>query len=104
MSSSFFQRKAHLELIGAVRYSNIEIVKLLLENGADPNIKNNDGYTALAAATFYNNPEIVKILLEYGADPFIKLIPNMQIPKENEQLLAEYQWKRLYQRDKDTAF
>ena len=94
-------------LIYATRYSNtdsnIETVKLLLKNGADSNLKTNDGYTALTAAVFYTNPDIVKLLLDYEADPFIKLIPNMQMPKENEKILAEYQWKRLYGRDKDTA-
>ena len=48
-------------------YSNIETVKLLLGNGADINLKNNKGWTALILAcryvNTYSNPETIKILL-----------------------------------------
>ena len=40
----------------------VEIVKLLLENGADPKITNCKGKTALTYATAARNEEIVKIL------------------------------------------
>ena len=54
-------------LIHAAKYDKIEIVKLLLNAGADPNKQNNLSYTALIYAA-YNNTEIVKLLLNAGAD------------------------------------
>jgi ankyrin repeat protein len=51
----------------------------LLERGADPNAKNDDGWTPLHIAAGEGHVEIVKLLLERGADPWIadndKLIP-----------------------------
>ncbi len=47
--------------------NNIEIAKLLVENGADLEAKNNDGSTALMTAVFFCHPEIVTLLLENGA-------------------------------------
>jgi len=52
----------------AIKENNIEIVLLLLENGADVNAKNNNGETCLYYATKENNIEIVQLLLENGAD------------------------------------
>ena len=44
-----------------------DIVKLLLEYKADPNIQ--DGDTALIGASYEGNEEIVELLLEYKANP-----------------------------------
>ena len=47
----------------------IEVIRLLLENGANPNIQNNEGTTALMKASQYiERIEIVELLLEYGAN------------------------------------
>ena len=45
-----------------------EIVKLLLENGADMEAKDNYGETALMLAARWGYVKAVKVLLEYGAD------------------------------------
>ncbi len=44
---------------------HVEIAKLLLENGADPTIKNNDGKTALILAFENNHIEIVNLIEEF---------------------------------------
>ena len=53
-------------LINAVRRNNIELVKLLLDAGANPNKKDNISYTALIYAVQYGYIEIVQLLLEAG--------------------------------------
>jgi hypothetical protein len=54
-------------LMCAVEKGNIEIVKLLIENGADVNIKSGRG-TALHIAVEYGYPDIVRLLLDKGAE------------------------------------
>ncbi|HEV2690634.1 MAG TPA: ankyrin repeat domain-containing protein [Bryobacteraceae bacterium] len=53
-------------LMYAVLYGNAEMVGLLLKNGADPNIKNNAGATALMWAA--DDAEKTRLLLEHHAD------------------------------------
>lgn len=50
---------------------NINIVKMLLDAGADPNSQDAGGQTALHNAAYYNHPEAVRLLLDSGADPNI---------------------------------
>ncbi len=53
-------------------FGYVEIVKVLLKNGAKPNITDRIGCTALMCASRNGYTEIVKLLLENGADPNIK--------------------------------
>lgn len=51
----------------ATEANRLDIMKLLLENGADPNMTGEmDGYTSLHHA--YSNIKLVKLLVEHGAD------------------------------------
>lgn len=52
----------------AIRAQQYESVKVLLENGADVDIKNGEGLQPLAVACSHNNIDIIKELIEYGAD------------------------------------
>ena len=45
-----------------------EIAKLLLDNGANVNVTNFNGATALIFAATFGRMEIAKMLLEHGAD------------------------------------
>ena len=49
-----------------------EILTILLESGADPNIQNVYGHTVLHEASRKGLTEFVKLLLKYGADPCIR--------------------------------
>ena len=48
-----------------------QIAQTFLEKGADPNITNDYGYTALKVAIEKGNHEIVQTLLKKGANPNI---------------------------------
>ena len=58
-------------LIIAACQGHVEIVKLLIEEGVDLNIQNNEGVTAQFCAVFFGRTEIVQILSDAGADPNI---------------------------------
>jgi ankyrin repeat protein len=47
---------------------HLEVVKLLLEKGADIEHKDNDGRTPLCVAAYNGHLEVVRLLLEKGAD------------------------------------
>lgn len=51
---------------------DIEKSKKLLEKGANPNYRDESGYTTLHIASQDNKVEFVKLLLKYGGDPSIK--------------------------------
>ena len=59
-------------LISACFYGTTNVVKFLVENGADvtagPSLV---GYTPIIAAAQKHRGEIVKFLLRQGADPFV---------------------------------
>ena len=61
-------------LLMAIRRGNYQVVKLLLDNGADPNISDNFGSTPLISATHKNNYDMVKLLLDKEADVNLKTV------------------------------
>ena len=46
---------------------HLEVAKLLIEEGADVNAKNKDGFTALTWATLMEHQDVVELLKEAGA-------------------------------------
>ena len=60
------------ELLEAARNGDLIKVQTALENWADPNAKEDDGWTPLHIVAEIGHVEIVKILLERGADPNTK--------------------------------
>lgn len=60
--------ESDLALMKAARKGHTEVVKTLLENGANINAQDEDGETALIVAAQNGHTETVKILLENGAD------------------------------------
>lgn len=55
-------------LVAAAGGNCIDTVDLLLASGADPNARNNDGWTALIKASAAGHAEVVRRLLARGAD------------------------------------
>ena len=55
-----------------VLLDRLEMVKLLLAHGADPNVVNSDGDTPLHIMAKFGETEKCKVLLDGGADPTLK--------------------------------
>ena len=49
--------------------SHKDVIQLLLERGAKPNMPDKDGWTPLYWATQHANREVMQVLIERGADP-----------------------------------
>ena len=56
----------------AVASRNIEIVRALLEAGADPNAAQQQGFRPIHEAGNNGNRELAELLMRYGADPSLK--------------------------------
>lgn len=56
-------------LILAATFGNRDVASLLIQAGADLEIRNKSGGTALHQACFFAQPEVVELLLDAGADP-----------------------------------
>jgi len=54
----------------ASRASNIELCRLLADYGADMDVADRSGWTALHWACLDRNSEIIPLLIELGADPY----------------------------------
>jgi ankyrin repeat protein len=59
-------------LMAATYKNQTELVKLLLENKANPNTTDANGTTALLLAVQFKNTPLVQLLLEFKADKTIK--------------------------------
>ena len=55
-------------LMRAAYHGRVQMVRVLLEHGADPNVSRNDNFTALSLAAFFGHAEIVDILMQRGAN------------------------------------
>ena len=63
-----FETDNHITtLMLAASKGNKEMVLFLADNGANLDVRNEIGHSALAFAVIQNKPEIVKILIEHGA-------------------------------------
>jgi hypothetical protein len=64
--------RSYSPLMDAALSGSIELVKLFLAKGADPDIRSKDGQTALIVAVGRNDAATARLLLDYGADPDIE--------------------------------
>jgi ankyrin repeat protein len=66
--SSFFAWAADEGLLNLVRQDDTVAIEALLKSGADPNVRDETGATALMYAVAYASPECVRLLLKAGAN------------------------------------
>ena len=64
-------RRDETALIISACQGHVEIVQLLVNEGVDLDIQNDEGVTAQFCAVFFGQTEIVKILSDAGSDPNI---------------------------------
>lgn len=59
----------HSAAAGPEPAARLALARILLEYGADPNARQQQGFTALHAAAQHGDEALAKLLLEHGADP-----------------------------------
>lgn len=64
--------RGYSPLMDAVQKNDAAIAGILLERGADPDIRSKDGQTALVVATGRGDADMCSLLLAHGASPDIK--------------------------------
>jgi ankyrin repeat protein len=70
----------------AARTSDLELLRVLLAAGADVDLLNSSGRTALELAIHKTNKEATEILLEYGADFMINCTEHNNLPLLEEAM------------------
>jgi ankyrin repeat protein len=66
-------------LFQASKYGHAEVVKLLIENGANVNYKSSGNVTALWEASWLGHADVVRLLLDKGADVNTKVTSYMNV-------------------------
>ena len=83
-----------MDLLDAARSGDIQSVRELLDRGADPNIRNNDGWTALDIASEYGHTDIVELLEDI--DPFDELSdPDIDLLLAKDELTSSPLYENL---------
>lgn len=73
--------EGRLVLVSAAETNNVDLVRILLEAGADPNLWDTDeGMNALGAASQAGDLTTLKLLLAHGADPNLPPMPGTSPP------------------------
>lgn len=65
---------------GIAECNPLRLIQLLLDNGADHNLKDERGWTALMWASFVGYRGAAQILLERGADPYVTASDGITVP------------------------
>jgi hypothetical protein len=63
--------RGYSPLMDAVQKGDIAMVKLLLEKGAEPDLRSKDGQTALVICAGGGDEEMAELLVSHGANPLI---------------------------------
>ena len=68
---NYVTRKKETPLFMAARCGHANVVELLLDNGAKPNMANIEGDNPLIMAAYYGHKDVLQLLLTRGAEPNI---------------------------------
>ena len=74
--NALYDENRYHKLIHASRNGMYQMVVILLEKGADPNIRDDDGWTALISAAENGHQRVVELLLEKQVDPNVQNCKN----------------------------
>merc|ERR1712027_54107 len=77
----------------AARYGQKEIVQMLIDQGADPNLTNESGVCPLLLASYYGRKGVGILLVENGARPcmdFYELLLMRAIKEGNAKEVKNY--------------
>ena len=66
------QEELNRQMIKAADNRDTKTVRKMLEQGADPNVQDNSGYTALMYACRNGEPEMIQMLLDAKADLYVQ--------------------------------
>ncbi|OAQ66552.2 ankyrin repeat-containing domain-containing protein [Pochonia chlamydosporia 170] len=69
LPANMTNEKGDTLLMLAAYYGHADLVKLLIQHGADPNRLNDKNQSPLAGAVFKKEDAVIEVLLEGGADP-----------------------------------
>lgn len=82
-----------MPLHSAASSRNVAVVRQLLEHGADPNARQQSGFTSLHAAAQNGDLETLELLLRHGADPNARnddgKTPADMAKEKNHQLILD---------------
>lgn len=67
LSKSYKFQQGESALLRAIYFNKLDVVKYLIKQGADMEVRSADDKTPLLTAISRNKPQIVKVLLENGA-------------------------------------
>ena len=71
---AFDERYCNTPLMWASMRGFAETVEQLLAKGANPELQNSDGWTALVAAVWYGHADVCRVLLQHGASPHVTAV------------------------------
>lgn len=84
-------------LLLAVQNNNLNTAQILLNLGANPNVKNRASYTPLYFAVYKRNSDMARLLLKYGANPNLGIaIPENSINQLSSDVKEKFNTMREY--------
>lgn len=78
-----------------IRARALELIPRMIEQGADINAQDNNGYTALMYAVERGDTEVADLLLSNGADPYISSVPVSAVTPSAEAAALTYHARQI---------